>query len=92
MDHMSANLAFGGREKIFGYKKLQGGGQEAYKKNRKKWRPFLLGAAKKSAWGHQMVIVITYIGADMRCSQIKVFELFFKSEKLICFIRKGTLI
>ena len=25
MDHISANLAFGGRKKIWGYKKLQGG-------------------------------------------------------------------
>ena len=36
MDHISAKLAFGRREKnIWGFKKLQGGGQEAYKKNRK---------------------------------------------------------
>ena len=56
MEHISANLAFGRREKhIWGYKKLHG----------KKWRPFLflffgdsnnfVGAAKKSAGGHQMV-------------------------------------
>ena len=52
MDHISAILAFGGREKIFG-------GQKAPKK----WRPFFffldskrfVRAAKKSAGGHQMV-------------------------------------
>ena len=58
MDHILANLAFGRREKnIWGYKKLQGGGQEAYKKNRKKGATFLLetknfvGCGKKSAGG-----------------------------------------
>ena len=40
MDHISANLAFGGREKnIWGTKKAPGG-QEAYKKNRKKVKTF----------------------------------------------------
>ena len=61
MDHISANLAFGGREKnIWGYKKLQGG-KKPIRKTEKKWRPFfvcfletvknLWGAAKKSAGG-----------------------------------------
>ena len=37
MDHISANLAFGRREKnIFGGTKSSKKGQEAYKKNRKK--------------------------------------------------------
>ena len=35
MDHISANIAFGERKKIFGVQKAPGG-QEAYKKNRKK--------------------------------------------------------
>ena len=61
MDHISANLAFGGREKYLGVQKAPGG-QEAYKKNRKKsgdlFFSFFLetvknlwGAAKKSAGG-----------------------------------------
>ena len=59
MDHISANLAFSGREKIFGGTKSSRG-QEAYKKNRKKSGDLfffletvknLWGAAKKSAGG-----------------------------------------
>ena len=34
MDHISANLAFGGREKIYLGVQKAPGGQEAYKKNR----------------------------------------------------------
>ena len=66
MDHISANLAFGGREKnIWGYKKLQGG-KKPIRKTEKKWRPFFLfcffgdskkfvGGGKKISRGHQMV-------------------------------------
>ena len=61
MDHISANLAFGGRGKnIWGYKKLQGG-NKPIRKTEKKWRLFfsffletvknLWGAAKKSVGG-----------------------------------------
>ena len=62
MDHISANLAFGRREKIFGVRKAPGG---PIRKTEKKWQLFLLfscgdsknfvGAAKKSAGEHQMV-------------------------------------
>ena len=61
MDHISANLAFGGREKIFGgTKSSRGGGQEAYKKNRKKSGDlfffletvkFFVGSGKKNQQG-----------------------------------------
>ena len=61
MDHISANLAFGRRKKIFGVQKAPGG-QEAYKKNRKKVATFfflffletfkfLWGAAKNQQGG-----------------------------------------
>ena len=68
MDHISANLAFGRREKnIWGTKSSRGGGQEAYKKNRKKVATFFffvlffgdsknfVGGGKKISRGHQMV-------------------------------------
>ena len=41
MDHISANLPFGWREKKCGVQKAPGG-QEAYKKNRKKVATFFL--------------------------------------------------
>ena len=61
MDHISANLAFGRREKnIWGYKKLQGG-KKPIRKTEKKVATFLFcfletvkklwGAAKKAAGG-----------------------------------------
>ena len=66
MDHISANLAFGRREKnIWGYKKVQGG-KKPIRKTEKKVATFffffffletvkkLWGAAKKQQ-GHQMV-------------------------------------
>ena len=50
MYHISANLAFGRREKnIWGYKKVQGG-KKPIKKPKKKWRPFFFfffGDSKK---------------------------------------------
>ena len=50
MYHISANLAFGRREKnIWGYKKLQGG-KKPIRKTEKKWRLFFLfffGDSKK---------------------------------------------
>ena len=66
MEHISANLAFGGREKnIWRYKKLQGGKKPVRKTEKKSGDLFffffletvknLWGAAKKSAGGHQMV-------------------------------------
>ena len=59
MYHISANLAFGRREKnIWGYKYL--GGQEAYKKNRKKSGDlffffffFFFLETVKNLWGRQ---------------------------------------
>ena len=64
MDHISANLAFGGREKnILGYKKLQGGKKPMRKTEKEKksgdlFCSFFLetvknlwGAAKKTAGG-----------------------------------------
>ena len=65
MDHISANIAFGGREKnIWGYKKLQGGKKPiSIRKTEKKVATLfffffflgtvqnLWGAAKKSAGG-----------------------------------------
>ena len=57
MDHISANLAFGRREKnIWGYKKLQGGGKKPIRKTGKKWRPFFLPfflETVKKFWGRQ---------------------------------------
>ena len=52
MDHISANLAFGRREKnIWGYKKLQGG-KKPIRKTEKKWRPFFFfGDSIKNLWG-----------------------------------------
>ena len=55
MDHISHNLAFGRREKIFGCK-------NPIRKTEKKWRPFLffgdskkfVGGGKKMSRGHQM--------------------------------------
>ena len=41
MDHISANLAFGGRKKIWGYKKLQGG-KKPIRKTEKKVTTFFL--------------------------------------------------
>ena len=55
MDHISANLAFGRREKIFGVQKAPGG-QEAYKKNRKKSGDlffFFFFETLKFLWGRQ---------------------------------------
>ena len=59
MDHISANLAFGRREKnIWGYKKLQGGKKPIRKTEKKVVTFFFFGdskifvwAAKKSAGG-----------------------------------------
>ena len=56
MNHNSANLAFGRREKIFGGTKRSRGGKKPIRKSEKKWRPFLfflffletVGAAKMS--------------------------------------------
>ena len=60
MYHISANLAFGRREKIFGGTKSCRG-QEAYKKNRKKSGDlfffFVCGGGKKWVGGHQMAYV-----------------------------------
>ena len=56
MYHMSANLAFGRREKnIWGYKKLQGG-KKPIRKTEKKWRPFFFFfflETVKNLWGRQ---------------------------------------
>ena len=64
MDHISANLAFDGREKnIWGYKKLQGG-KKPIRKTEKKVTIFFsfFGDSQKFVWGgkkisrgHQMV-------------------------------------
>ena len=40
MYHISANLAFGGREKKYLGVQKAPEGQKAYKKTKKKWRPF----------------------------------------------------
>ena len=56
MYHISANLAFGRREKnIWGYKKLQGG-KKPIRKTEKKWRPFFFFfflETVKNVWGRQ---------------------------------------
>ena len=57
MDHISANLAFGRREKnIWGYKKLQGG-KKPIRKTEKKVATFFLFffflESVKNVWGRQ---------------------------------------
>ena len=58
MDHLSANLAFGGREKnIWGYKKLQGG-KKPLRKTEKKVATFFLflfGDSKKFVGGGKKI-------------------------------------
>ena len=55
MDHISANLAFGGREKnILGYKKLQGGKKPIIKTEKKSgdlFFSFSFGDSKKFVGG-----------------------------------------
>ena len=53
MYHISANLAFGGREKnIWGYKKLQGG-KKPIRKTDKKVATFFFLETVKNLWGRQ---------------------------------------
>ena len=54
MDHISANLAFGGREKIFGVqKKLQGGNKPIRKTGKKVAAFFFFLETVKNLWGRQ---------------------------------------
>ena len=73
MDHISANLAFGGREKnIWGYKKLQGGKKPVRKTGKKSGDLFFfflffgdskkfVGGGKKISRGHQMVTLSHFL-------------------------------